>query len=43
LAARFTVILPRDYARAIAARDAAVAAGLEEWQVTEKMMEASHG
>jgi glutamate synthase (NADPH/NADH) large chain len=43
LAARFTVILPRDYARVIAARDAAVAAGLEEWQITEKMMEASHG
>ncbi|MDR1450474.1 MAG: glutamate synthase large subunit [Propionibacteriaceae bacterium] len=43
LAARFTAIVPRDWARIIAARDEAAAAGLEDWQITEKMMEASHG
>jgi glutamate synthase (NADPH/NADH) large chain len=43
LAARFTVLVPRDYARVMAARAAAEAEGLSDEQVTERMMEASHG
>jgi glutamate synthase (NADPH/NADH) large chain len=43
LAARFTLLLPRDYARVLRARDEALAAGLDEAATTEKMMEASHG
>ncbi|MDR1386790.1 MAG: glutamate synthase large subunit [Propionibacteriaceae bacterium] len=43
LAQRFTTLLPRDYARVLKARDQALAAGLDEAQITEKMMEASHG
>lgn len=40
---RFTKVLPRDYARVIAARDRADAKGLNEEDKTTKMMEAAHG
>jgi glutamate synthase (NADPH/NADH) large chain len=43
LAERFTGLLPRDYARVLRARDQAVAAGLDEAEITRQMMEASHG
>jgi glutamate synthase (NADPH/NADH) large chain len=43
LAARFTYLLPRDYARVLRARDEARAAGLDEAATTARMMEASHG
>ncbi|RXW33584.1 glutamate synthase large subunit [Propioniciclava flava] len=42
-AGRFTKVLPRDYARVIAARDQAAADGLDEHDTTQKMMEAAHG
>ncbi|WP_028708565.1 glutamate synthase large subunit [Propionicicella superfundia] len=41
--ARFTKILPRDYARILQARTDAEAAGLDEAATTQKMMEAAHG
>lgn len=40
---RFTRVLPRDYARVLAARADAEAAGLSESDTVEKMMEAAHG
>ena len=40
---RFTRVLPRDYARVIAARADAEASGLSEEETVEKMMEAAHG
>ncbi|MFV0407239.1 MAG: glutamate synthase large subunit [Propioniciclava sp.] len=40
---RFTKILPRDYARVMAARDEAQSAGLSEEETVVKMMEAAHG
>ena len=40
---RFTKLLPRDYARVLAARAEAEAAGLSEEATTTKMMEAAHG
>ena len=40
---RFTKVLPRDYARVIAARDQAAIDGLDEHDTTQKMMEAAHG
>ncbi|MDR0959588.1 MAG: glutamate synthase large subunit [Propionibacteriaceae bacterium] len=43
LALRFTTLVPRDYARVIAARDAALAQGLSDADVTATMMEAAHG
>ena len=43
LAARFTKLLPRDYARVIRAREDAIALGLHEKQMTDLMMEAAHG
>ena len=42
LAARFTTLIPRDYARILAAQRAAIAAGLDEAAITNAMMEASH-
>ena len=43
LGARFTKLLPRDYARVIRAREDAIALGLHEKQMTDLMMEAAHG
>ncbi len=43
LRSRFTMIVPRDYARVLKARAEAEAAGLSESETTKKMMEASHG
>ncbi|MFN8119088.1 MAG: glutamate synthase large subunit [Micropruina glycogenica] len=43
LAARFTVVMPRDYARVVAAREEAEQAGLDEEATTAMMMEAAHG
>ena len=40
---RFTMIVPRDYAKVMKARAAALAEGLPESEITRKMMEASHG
>ena len=40
---RFTAVIPRDYARVLAARADAEAAGLGEAETTAKMMEAAHG
>ena len=40
---RFTKLLPRDYARVLAARADAEAAGLPETETIRTMMEASHG
>ncbi|MFP5416139.1 MAG: glutamate synthase large subunit [Actinomycetes bacterium] len=40
---RFTKVLPRDYARVIAARAQAEADGLGEEETIDKMMEAAHG
>ncbi|MBK8459599.1 MAG: glutamate synthase large subunit [Micropruina sp.] len=43
IADRFTAVVPRDYARVMAARDQAEAAGLDQEATTKKMMEAAHG
>ncbi|MFT4218622.1 MAG: glutamate synthase large subunit [Micropruina sp.] len=43
LATRFTTVLPRDYARVLAARAEAERAGLDEVATTAMMMEAAHG
>ena len=40
---RFTKVLPRDYARVLAARDQAESEGLDEAATTSRMMEAAHG
>ena len=40
---RFTTLLPRDYARVLAARAQAEAANLDEQETVRMMMEASHG
>ena len=40
---RFTKLLPRDYARVLAAREDAEAAGLSADETVERMMEAAHG
>ena len=40
---RFTKVLPRDYARVIAARQQGQSEGLDEAKITSKMMEAAHG
>src|SRR5687767_1616914 len=42
-ARRFTKVLPRDYARVLAARQEAESEGLDETETTSKMMEAAHG
>ena len=42
-AARFTTVMPRDYARVLEARAAAERDGLDEDATTAKMMEAAHG
>jgi glutamate synthase (NADPH) large chain len=42
-AARFTTVMPRDYARVLAARDAAERAGLDEAATVKAMMEAVDG
>ena len=43
LADRFTTVMPRDYARVVAAREEAEEAGLDEEATTAMMMEAAHG
>ncbi|SDE22144.1 glutamate synthase large subunit [Auraticoccus monumenti] len=43
VAERFTKVMPRDYAKVVAARIAAEADGLDEQTTTRKMMEAAHG
>lgn len=43
LAQRITKILPRDYARIMAAREEAAEQGLSDDQIATKMMEAAHG
>ena len=43
LAGRFTTVMPRDYARVVAARAEAEQAGLDEEATTAMMMEAAHG
>ena len=43
IAERFTKVEPRDYARIIAARDAALAKGVEQTELTTIMMEAARG
>jgi glutamate synthase (NADPH/NADH) large chain len=40
---RFTKVLPRDYARVLAAREEGESEGLDEAMITSKMMEAAHG
>ncbi|WP_342371647.1 glutamate synthase large subunit [Propioniciclava soli] len=40
---RFTKVVPRDYARVLAARASAEAEGLSEEETVTKMMEAAHG
>ena len=40
---RFTKVLPRDYARVLAAREQAASEGLDEATTTSRMMEAAHG
>ena len=40
---RFTKVLPRDYARVIAARQQGESEGLDDAKITSKMMEAAHG
>ncbi|MFP5281828.1 MAG: glutamate synthase-related protein, partial [Actinomycetes bacterium] len=40
---RFTKVLPRDYARVLAARQQAESEGLDEAATTVRMMEAAHG
>ena len=42
-ARRFTKVLPRDYARVLAAREQGESEGLDEAVITRKMMEAAHG
>ncbi len=42
-ATRFTKVLPRDYARVLAAREQAEAEGLDEMTTTARMMEAANG
>jgi glutamate synthase (NADPH/NADH) large chain len=42
-ASRFTTVMPRDYARVLAARAAAERDGLDEDATVRKMMEAAHG
>ena len=42
-ARRFTKVLPRDYARVLAAREQAESEGLDEATTTSRMMEAAHG
>jgi glutamate synthase (NADPH/NADH) large chain len=42
-ARRFTKVLPRDYARVLAARQQGESDGLDEAMITSKMMEAAHG
>ncbi len=42
-AGRFTKVLPRDYARVLAAREQAEIEGLDEAATTTRMMEATHG
>ena len=42
-ARRFTKVLPRDFARVIAARQQGESEGLDEAMITSKMMEAAHG
>jgi glutamate synthase (NADPH/NADH) large chain len=41
--ARFTKVLPRDYARVLAAREQAQSEGLDEETLTSRMMEAARG
>ena len=41
--ARFTKVLPRDFARVLAAREQAETEGLDEAETTTRMMEAAHG
>jgi glutamate synthase (NADPH) large chain len=43
VAPRFTKVLPRDYARVLAAREQAESEGLDEATTTTRMMEAAHG
>jgi glutamate synthase (NADPH/NADH) large chain len=43
VAGRFTKVLPRDYARVLAARELAEREGLDEATTTTRMMEAAHG
>ncbi len=43
LTKRFTKVVPRDFARVMRARAEAEAAGLDEAEATNKMMEAAHG
>ena len=40
---RFTKVLPRDFARVVAARQQGESEGLDEAMITSKMMEAAHG
>ena len=40
---RFTKVLPRDYARVLAARELAESEGLDDATTTTRMMEAAHG
>ena len=40
---RFTKVLPRDYARVIAARELAESEGLDDETLTDRMMEAARG
>jgi glutamate synthase (NADPH) large chain len=40
---RFTTVMPRDYARVLAARTEAQEAGLDEQATTAMMMEAANG
>jgi glutamate synthase (NADPH/NADH) large chain len=40
---RFTKVLPRDYARVLAAREEAESQGLDEDTLTSRMMEAAKG
>ena len=42
-AGRFTKVLPRDYARVLAAREQAESEGLDDATTTTRMMEAAHG
>jgi len=42
-ARRFTKVLPRDYARVLAAREQGESEGLDDAMITTKMMEAAHG
>ena len=43
LGERLTKVLPRDYAKVMAARDEALARQLDDDQTTQLMMEATHG